>query len=314
MNNSYKKILFENVKGNNNEYIIKDSFGISIGRLFTLEMNKINKFCLFRLKFYRYEDEGEILLREILNEINIMVFDNYQIYKINIIVDEDILFSPFIKLGYKLDGIFNNSIYQNNSCRDEFIFGIDRNTYSNNSISTSVHLKGKNIELKLLTPLNSEELLEYYLGNKEYLKPFEPSREDEFYTLPYQKNTLIESYKQYLNGTNVNFGIYMRERFIGKIQVSNIVFGVFRSAFVGYSIDEKEQGKGYMKEALNLVLKYAFNDLKLHRIEASTLIDNIRSQNVLKSCGFKELGINKKYLFINGKWRDHITFYKIEDK
>ncbi len=66
-----------------------------------------------------------------------------------------------------------------------------------------------------------------------------------------------------------------------------------------------------MKEALSLVLEYAFDELKLHRIEASTLVDNLRSQRVLKRCGFKKLGLNEKYLFINGKWRDHITFYKI---
>ncbi|WP_143761057.1 GNAT family N-acetyltransferase, partial [Clostridium haemolyticum] len=47
----------------------------------------------------------------------------------------------------------------------------------------------------------------------------------------------------------------------------------------------------------------------LHRIEASTLVDNIRSQRVLESCGFKEVGVSEKYLFINGKWRDHKIFY-----
>ncbi len=52
----------------------------------------------------------------------------------------------------------------------------------------------------------------------------------------------------------------------------------------------------------------------LHRIEASTLIDNIKSQRVLLSCGFKEVGISDKYLFINGKWRDHRNFALINEK
>ena len=102
----------------------------------------------------------------------------------------------------------------------------------------------------------------------------------------------------------------MRNKYIGKVQISNIVLGIFKSAFVGYSIDVEYQGQGYMKEALNLVLEYAFIDMELHRIEASTLIDNLRSQGVLMGCGFKKLGINEKYLYINGEWRDHITFYK----
>ena len=54
---------------------------------------------------------------------------------------------------------------------------------------------------------------------------------------------------------------------------------------MGYSIDKEEQGKGYMKEALSLVSKYAFEEMELHRLEASTLIENIKSQKVLKACG-----------------------------
>ena len=67
-----------------------------------------------------------------------------------------------------------------------------------------------------------------------------------------------------------------------------------------------------MKETVNMVVNYAFNELGLHRIEASALVDNERSKNVLNGCGFEELGRNKNYLFINGKWHDHITFYMVK--
>ena len=66
-----------------------------------------------------------------------------------------------------------------------------------------------------------------------------------------------------------------------------------------------------MKEALSLIMKYAKEELDLHRLEASVLIDNLRSKSVLISAGFKEIGVNESYLFINGAWKDHITFYKI---
>ena len=69
-----------------------------------------------------------------------------------------------------------------------------------------------------------------------------------------------------------------------------------------------------MKEAVRLVIKYAFSEMDLHRIEASTLLDNVKSQRVLLANGFKELGVNKDYLLINGDWRDHRTFYIINDK
>ena len=103
----------------------------------------------------------------------------------------------------------------------------------------------------------------------------------------------------------------MDEILIGKVKISNIVYGVFKSGIVGYSMDKDYQGKGYMKEALKLVLKYAKDELELHRLEASVLVDNERSKNVLIGCGFKEVGLNEKYLFINGAWRDHLTFYRI---
>lgn len=122
----------------------------------------------------------------------------------------------------------------------------------------------------------------------------------------------MEDYRNYLNGKSVNFGIFKNDKLIGKVKISSIVLGSFRNGIIGYSIDEKEQGNGYMKEAVKLAIEYAFNELDLHRIEASAMIDNIKSQRVLKSCNFKELGLNEKYLFINGEWRDHITFYIIK--
>ena len=63
--------------------------------------------------------------------------------------------------------------------------------------------------------------------------------------------------------------------------------GVFKNAFIGYSLDEEQQGKGYMKEAVKLVVEYAFEELELHRIEATTLIDNEKSQRVLKALGLR---------------------------
>ena len=68
-----------------------------------------------------------------------------------------------------------------------------------------------------------------------------------------------------------------------------------------------------MKLSVKAVLEYAFNELGIHRVEASVLVDNEKSKSVLRACGFKELGLNEKYLFINGMWRDHITFYKVNE-
>ena len=298
------------VKGSKSEYIIRDRSGITIGRVYVIELSKENRYCNFRIKFYKSGQLSYESLKEALNMFLISLFRNMEVNKVNVLADEEINIMAFTDLGFKLEGIISNSIIADKVYKDELLFGVDFETFNNEHRYNDLEVSGINIDLSVLTPSDAEDVLKYYLKNREYLNPFEPDRDDSFYTLAGQRRNLIEGYKQFLNGDSVNFGIYRGNRFIGKIQISNIIVGVFKSAFVGYSIDEEEQGKGYMKEALKLVTKYAFDEMGLHRIEASTLIDNVKSQRVLKACGFKELGINENYLFINGKWRDHITLYK----
>lgn len=303
-------VSMSSVKGNDSEYIIRDNIGITVGRAFVIELARESGWCSVRIKIYKQDQEGHDYLKDTLILLLSTLFKNMRMHKVNIIVDEDVNTAVFIDLGFQLEGIYTQSIKSGNFYKDEFIFGIECEAYEDGIRQVPLVLRGKNIELRVLTPGDAKEVTNYYNNNREHLKSFEPSRDESFYTLEAQKRSLIESYKQYLNGTSINFGLYKHEVFIGKLQISNIIMGVFRSAFIGYSIDKDFQGKGYMKEALRLALDYAYEDIGLHRVEASTLIDNVRSQGVLKACGFNELGVNKNYLFIDGEWRDHITFYK----
>ena len=177
-----------------------------------------------------------------------------------------------------------------------------------------VELQGERICLRNFTPGDADELLEYYIRNKEYLAPFEPTRDSSFYTIENQVSLLNESYKQLLNGTSIDMGIFKDDKLIGKLKLSNIVYGSLKSGILGYSIDKNEQGNGYMKESVNLFLKYAFEECDMHRVEASAMVDNIKSRNVLSGCGFNLVGINEKYLLINGRWMDHATYYITKEK
>lgn len=306
-----KLINIESVKDNSKEFIIKDCSGISLGRIFVLELDKTNKNITVRFKFYKKVDD---YYDHLLESIEVLIKEfllKRELFKINLIVNEDFDFSPIIEKGFELEGILKDNICKGvKDYKSEFLFGLTQEMVRKGEIKNKFCLKGDKVELRILTPEDNKIVLEYCLRNKKYLKPYEPSREESYFTLAGQVNNLIQSYKSYLNGREVSFGIFKDNVLIGKIRISNIVLGVLRSCTVGYSIDELEQGKGYMKEALKLAMRYAFEVLELHRIEASTLLDNKRSQGVLKACGFKELGINEKYLFINGEWKDHISFYK----
>ncbi|MDU4938089.1 MAG: GNAT family protein [Clostridium sp.] len=294
---------------NSNEYIIKDKDKINIGRFIITDLDEENRKCDIKFKFYRVNDQD--LLTETLKLVLKAVFNEIRVNKINIFISELIPISPFLDLGFVLEGIFNENIYSQGNSFSELSMGINRSDYNYGNRISLVNIEGRNFNIKLLTPEHAQNLLDYYIRNKKHLEPFEPLRDNSFYTYEVQKNILSDSYRQFLNGTAVDLGIFKDDYLIGKLKLSNIVYGIFKSGILGYSIDKDEQGKGYMKEAVNLVVNYAFEDLDLHRVEASALVDNEPSKHVLIGCGFTELGINKKYLYINGGWKDHITYYKV---
>ncbi|GAA0117678.1 GNAT family protein [Clostridium senegalense] len=297
-------------KGRNKEYTIKDRLGITIGRIYIIEIDEVNKNCLFRLKFYKENNSYEYMLDTLKIMLNIL-FNNHKVNKVNVLCSEELDTNAFTNIGFELEGILQDNIMNNcNKYEYELLFGITENMYKSHYINLGTSLKGGNIRLKVLTPQDSNDLLNYYMRNRKFLTPFEPHRDEGFYTIESQKQSLIESYKQFIKGESAHFGIYLKNKFIGRIRINNIVMGVFKNAFIGYSIDEEYQGKGYMKEAVKLAIEFAFKELGLHRIEASTMITNEKSQGVLKACGFEELGISKNYLYINGKWQDHKIFYK----
>lgn len=302
------------VKGNDREYIVKDKNNITLGRIFIVELDKENKNCIFRLNFYKIGNESYEYLVDTLELMLSILFHNMLLKKASVIVDEEMIIDAFLDVGFELEGILRNNKNATKNVKSEFLFGITSEDYTEGYIRLPVTLEGKRIDLRVLTPGDSEDMLDYCIRNKNHLKQFEPKRSDSYYTLDYQRNSLSESYKDFLNGKSINFGIFQEDELIGKVRISNIVMGVCKSATIGYSIDELKQGKGYMKEAVNMAMEYAFYDVGIHRIEGSTLVDNLKSQSVLMACGFKKLGLNEKYLYINGEWRDHITFYKIREE
>lgn len=300
------RVKIESNKANFNEYIVKDFNDIVIGRIIIIELNTESRKCDIKLNFYRGNKHD--LLSDTLKLLMKTIFKDGKINKINIRVCEDINFEAFLEQGFMLEGVFYENEYCKGEYRDEISFGITRSAYNNSERLYLVELYGDNVDLRNFTPGDAEKLLDYYIRNKAHLAPFEPTRDSSFYTIENQTSLLSESYKQLLNGTSIDVGIFREDRLIGKLKLSNIVYGSLKSGILGYSIDEKEQGHGYMRESVNLFLKYAFEECDLHRVEASAMVDNIKSRNVLEGCGFKLVGINEKYLLINGTWRDHATY------
>lgn len=306
-----KNVFIEAIRGNDREYVVKDKVGIILGRFFLKDLDSKNKKVDVKFKFYK--EDNYKLMKETLRKILKVLFAEKDIYKINLFVSDIKNFNVYLDLGFMLEGILSDNVCNNGIQKDEYIMGININDFNDKVKLVQFQLNTERLALRNLTPENTEEMLDYYIRNEEHLRQYEPTRDSGFYTYEGQKEILTESFRQFIDGTSIDLGIFKDEKLIGKIKLSNIVYGILRNAFVGYSIDKEHQGKGYMKEALNTVCSYAFEEMDLHRLEASTLIENSRSQGVLKACGFNELGISEKYLYINGEWRDHKIFYKVND-
>ncbi|OCN01164.1 hypothetical protein A7X67_07275 [Clostridium sp. W14A] len=103
------------------------------------------------------------------------------------------------------------------------------------------------------------------------------------------------------------------ETVLGSAALNGIVRGCFQSCFLGYRLDEKNQCRGYMTEAVEAVTGYAFRELGLHRIEANVMPRNKASLRVLEKAGYREEGVARRYLKINGVREDHIHMVRLNE-
>lgn len=160
----------------------------------------------------------------------------------------------------------------------------------------------------------AEHVLDYYKKNREFLETFEPKRNEKFFSLEYQQEILKKEIAEFEEKTAFHFYIMPVEqpkKIIGSIGLSNVVWGPFCSAFLGYKSDKDFINKGYMSAAVEMLTKYAFEELGLHRIEANVMPKNKASLRVLEKNHFVNEGLSKYYLKINGVWEDHIHMVKI---
>ena len=109
-------------------------------------------------------------------------------------------------------------------------------------------------------------------------------------------------------GRLLAFGITVDGRLAGQVTVSGIVRGAFDSGTVGYWVDSAVAGRGIAPVALALVVDHCFGSARLHRVEANVRPENTASRRVLDKLGFREEGLHRGYLHIDGAWRDHLSY------
>jgi [ribosomal protein S5]-alanine N-acetyltransferase len=100
---------------------------------------------------------------------------------------------------------------------------------------------------------------------------------------------------------------------LGFFNLSQIVRRSLQSAYLGYAVGKPYAGQGYMRDGIQLVLRYAFGELKLHRIEANIQPGNHASIALARGAGFRREGFSPRYLKIAGRWRDHERWAMLAD-
>lgn len=137
---------------------------------------------------------------------------------------------------------------------------------------------------------------------------------EDFFTPEHQRSIIQGEVRAWEEKRGYRFCICPADKpgtIIGSIGLSNVVWGAFRSAHLGYKLDKDYINRGYMTMAVELVTNYAFSELGLHRIEGNVMPRNRRSLRVLEKCGYENEGLARYYLNINGVWEDHIHMVKL---
>jgi [ribosomal protein S5]-alanine N-acetyltransferase len=166
--------------------------------------------------------------------------------------------------------------------------------------SATFLLRGSRVAIRYVTGDDYSELGELTRQSKELHRPWVPHRE-----------TTPEAFAEYLTRfeqpTHEGFVICLCRTggIVGAVNVNNIVRGTLQSGTLGYVAFSCTTGRGYMTEGLGLVMRYAFEELGLHRLEANIQPANTRSSKLVERLGFRHEGHSPAFQFIDGQWRDH---------
>jgi len=162
---------------------------------------------------------------------------------------------------------------------------------------------------RLITPSDAPALAAIVRANREFLAPWEPLRQEDYFTEAGQRADIEQALERHQMGNALPCVILDDHgAVVGRITLNGIVRGAFQSCSVGYWLSAAAGGRGLATAALQAIKATAFGELGLHRIQAETLEHNIPSQRVLEQNGFNRIGLAPTYLKIAGRWQDCILY------
>ncbi|MET7397565.1 GNAT family protein [Dactylosporangium sp. NPDC005572] len=162
---------------------------------------------------------------------------------------------------------------------------------------------------RLLAPEDAPALAELLRVNREFLEPWQPVRSEDYFTAAGQLAVIQADLDEYGQGAKLPHVILDDSSLpIGRITLSGIVYGPFQSCAMGYWVNAGHNGRGFATAAVSEIVRVAFEELGLHRVQAEILPHNTGSRRVLERNGFTRFGMAPEYLNIAGRWQDHAMY------
>ncbi|MFP4113585.1 MAG: GNAT family N-acetyltransferase [Spirochaetota bacterium] len=183
-----------------------------------------------------------------------------------------------------------------------------------------VRLRTPRLLVRDLPPSQAERVARFHRENWHFHRPWEPLRRDEFFGERYQRRLLRS---ERASDSALHLWLLLAEDgssrwrdapIVGSVTLSSIVRGFFQSCYLGYKMDARYTRRGLMREALTEVVGYAFSRVGLHRIEANAMPRNQASRSLLERLGFREEGLARRYLRIQGEWEDHVHMVVLSEE
>jgi ribosomal-protein-alanine N-acetyltransferase len=169
--------------------------------------------------------------------------------------------------------------------------------------------------IRLVQSTDVGKLLQFRIDNAAHFAPWEPHREESYYTLEHAAQTVEQTWEAAQADRGYAFVVLdpNEEAIIASFTFSGVMRGAFQAGLLGYGLAAEWQGAGLMQEVLQAGLGWAFGECRLHRVMANYMPRNERSARLLERLGFEREGYARNYLKIAGHWEDHVLTAKIHD-
>jgi ribosomal-protein-alanine N-acetyltransferase len=181
---------------------------------------------------------------------------------------------------------------------------------------SGLSLEGERVWLRPPRSSDFRAWAELRHDSRTFLQPWEPTWPADDLTRPaFRRRLSIYGRDQDL-GQGYAFFVFRKtdNALLGGLNLREIRRGVAQTGALGYWIGARYARQGHTLDAVRQIVRFAFDRLALHRLEAACLPENEASRRLLETAGFTQEGYARGYLKIDGRWRDHLLFAKVNPK